>query len=173
MLYDDLEAGNRVMRVVDALTRHCGAAVSFHSDMWKFDTLRCGSISQLAAQDAREADVVIVSAHGAADLPQEVKEWFPRWTVPGRARPVVLVAILDHTSRVFLDMEPTHTFLAQVARQAGMEFMAMTVEEEDGESAGRHALNDNDEPPPLLEAFCRKIALAATAAARPGAVPCS
>jgi hypothetical protein len=158
MMYDDLAAGNRVMRVVDSLLRHCGDEVALQSDMWKFATLRCTSMAKLAAQDARQADVVIVSAHGSEELPEEVQAWFRQWAHSRAPHPAVLVALLDHAAGLLPQFDPARNYLEGIAREAGMEFVSMFIEQEEMDLSVRHAFSEADDPPPTLEAFCRRIA---------------
>jgi hypothetical protein len=172
MMYEDLAAGNRAMRVFDSLMQHCGKEISFHTDMWKFDTLRCASISELAAQDARNADIIIISAHGSEELPEELKSWFGHWTNPRSVHPTALVALLDHAAGFLPEFDPAQKYLEQIARQAGMDFVSMFIEQDDNELPIRHAMSDEDNPPPLLEAFCRKISRRFEAPDRPMPIRC-
>ena len=166
MMYDDLATANRVMRMFDSLLRHCGMEVSFHSDMWKFDTLRSASLRNLAVQDARGADVIIVSAHGSDEPPGELKAWFEEWLAHRNGHPAALVSLLDHEPGLLPQMDPARCFLEQTARRAGLDFIPMVIEGEETDLPIRHAVSAADEPPPALEAFCRKIARAGA----PGAV---
>jgi len=158
ILYDDREAANHVMRAFHLLSQHCGGDVAFHTDMWKFDTLRSASIARLAADDALNAHVIVVSAHGSDDLPQEVKDWFPSWKGARNGRPGALVAVLDHTSKAFQDMNAAHACLHALAQEGNLEFIPMFVEEEETDLPTHHAASDSEEPPPPLERFCRKVA---------------
>jgi hypothetical protein len=158
MMYDDLSAGNRAMRLLDSLQHHCGREMTFQSDMWKFDTLRAPSIAKLAAQDAGNADVIIVSAHGSEELPEEVKAWFNLWAGQRISHPTTLVALLDHAPGLLPEFDPAQSYLEQTARQAGLNFILMFIEEDETEFSVRHAFSDADEAPPSLEAFCRNIA---------------
>lgn len=158
IMYEDLAAGNRAMRVFDSLVHHCGREVQLNSDMWKFDTLRSASICKMAAQDARDADVVIVSAHGSEELDDEVKAWFQEWARCRNDHPTALVALLDHTSGCVLDLNVCYTYIQRAAREGGMDFIAMTIDSEATDMPIRHAFSHEDDAPPTLEAFCRRIA---------------
>jgi hypothetical protein len=158
MLYEDLDAGNRAMRTFDSLLQHCGRSISFRSDMWKFDTLRCPSIARLAAQDAADADVIIVSGHGSEELPEEVRGWFEQWVQCRPGRPTALVSLLDHAAGLLPQFDPAQTYLEGLARRLGMEFVSMFIEEEEKDVVARHIPNGDEEPPACLEAFCRRIA---------------
>jgi hypothetical protein len=173
MMYEDLGSGNRVMRMFDSLLHHCGSEIPFHSDMWKFDTLRCASIARLAAQDACDADVVIISAHGSEDLPEELKAWFHLWIGRRSHHRAALVALLDHAAGLVPELDPTQCYLQGLARQGCMDFIPMSVDEEETDLPIRHAISEADEPPPVLEAFCREIVHAPPASSPLRAAACS
>jgi hypothetical protein len=158
MMYDDLATGHRVMRVLDSLLRHCGNDVTFHSDMWKFGTLRCASISNLATEDACNADVIIVSAHGLDDLPEELKEWFHQWVAVRSNHPGALVLLEDRAPSYVHLPDPLQGYLEEVARQANMVFIPVVIEGEETDLPIRHAVSEADEAPASLEAFCRATA---------------
>jgi hypothetical protein len=164
LMYEDLATGNKAMRVLDSLRHHCDRDVSFHSDMWKFDTLRSAAICRLAAQDAAGADVVVISAHGSEELPDELKAWFRQWTQHRAVHPTALVALLDHSAEFLRELDPARGYLEKVAHHAGLEFIPMVIEGEEIDLPIRHAFSDADEPPPVLEAFCRRIARLSSAA---------
>lgn len=157
MLYADLTTGNRVLRTFDALLHRCGKEVQFQSDMWKFDTLRTESIRRLAAKDAEEADLILVSAHGAEPLPDEVKAWCANWVVNRPKHPSALVALVDNSHSPLAGPDAPESYLQAVARQAEMDFFSVEAEEEDDLPFRRDA-GEGNQPPPMLEAFCRKNA---------------
>lgn len=158
MVYEDLGTGNRVMRVFDALTQRCGKDIVLQHDMWKFDILGCSSMSRMAAEDAGEADVVIVSAHGADPLPDEVKAWFKEWIKNRSPRPAALVALLDDGPCACSELDETKAFLQEIAKEGRMEFMSVITDEEEPDMPVQRVANEGDEPPADLEKFCREHA---------------
>ena len=158
MLYENLAAGNRVMRLFDALVRRCGREVFFQSDMWKFNILSCPSMGLLAAEDAIKADVIIVSAHGDEPLEESVKSWFQAWTGHRGKHATALVAVLNNAHHPYPVVQETKIFLEEMARTAHMEFFSILTELDELDLPLRRDCTSDDQPPPVLESLCRKNA---------------
>jgi hypothetical protein len=167
MLYDDLATGHRVMRVFDSLLHHCGGEVGFHSDMWKFDTLRWPCIRTLATEDACNADVIIISGHGFSEFSEDLKLWMQAWTGLRSRQPGALVLLVDRAASYMHLPDPLQVFLEGIARQADMLFIPMIIEGEETDLPIRRATSGADEAPPSLEAFCRDTARLSSSPARP------
>jgi hypothetical protein len=121
--YEDFETGKHAKRTYDFLTEHLSNECTFSNQMWKFDVLGIPNLRQMAAQDASQADIVIISCHGDQPLPAEVKAWIELW-ISGENHPVALVALFDETTISNLQVHGTTAYLRQVATRVGMEFFA-------------------------------------------------
>jgi hypothetical protein len=88
--------------------------------MWKFDVLALPKLREMAARDAAEADIIIVSAHGAIELPTEVKLWAEEWLAE-KHHIIALVGLFD--PKEYLN-NPVREYLADIARRAGIEFFS-------------------------------------------------
>jgi hypothetical protein len=69
------------------------------------------------------ADIIIVSSHGTGGLPAEVKAWVDSWLAQ-KTNAVALVALFDCPREETRQNNPVRTYLANVAKRAGMEFFA-------------------------------------------------
>jgi hypothetical protein len=49
-------------------------------DLWNFPIPAISQIGNLASQVAAEADIVILSLRGDAELPAEIREWIETWS---------------------------------------------------------------------------------------------
>src|SRR5262245_65262142 len=77
--YEDFETGKNAKKTYDFLVEHLGHECVFSNQMWKFDVLTLPKLKEMAISDAREADIIIISAHGNNDLPPQVKAWIEGW----------------------------------------------------------------------------------------------
>src|ERR1051325_527110 len=77
--YEDFETGKHAKKTYDFLVEHLSEQCRFINQMWKFDVLSIPKLREMAAKDAAMADIVIVSCHGAEDLPADVKAWIELW----------------------------------------------------------------------------------------------
>ncbi len=73
--YDDLDAGQRAMRVLANLGKGLGDATEFQPLPWPFELLADADWRDAAASEAVNADILIVAASGANPLPPAVGRW--------------------------------------------------------------------------------------------------
>src|SRR5262245_38967498 len=92
--FEDLTSGKRGKQVYDYLASHLGSEFEFNHQVWKLDVLSTPSLRELAARDANDADIVIVSARGDRELAPEAKSWLDVW-VGQHGTPIALVALFD------------------------------------------------------------------------------
>lgn len=90
--------------------------------IWKFDMLGISALREIAAQEGAAADLVIISTHASARLPDAVKTWFKLWTErrSGRTGAVVLV-LDDFGGNTFVPL-PVESFIQECVTRAGMSF---------------------------------------------------
>ena len=118
--YEDFETGKNAKKTYDFLVEHLGEECVFSNQMWKFDVLSLPKLREMATGDAREADIVIISAHGSNDLPTQVKEWIEQW-LAAKPHAIALVGLFDAESYL---QNLSSAYLADVARRGGMEFFS-------------------------------------------------
>jgi hypothetical protein len=121
--YEDFETGKHARKTYEFLVENLGHDCRFTNQMWKFDVLRIPKLREMAAKDAADADIIIVSSHGDDDLPAEVKQWIDMW-VGERGNALALVALFDRAEDRREKARSVRAYLAQVARQGRMEFFA-------------------------------------------------
>jgi hypothetical protein len=118
--YEDFETGKHAKRVYDFLTHNLGVDCEFSSQMWKFDVLSVPRLRDIAAKDAFEADILMISSRGGQGLAAGAKAWIESWLAQGTCA-IALVALFG------CEVQETHTiraYLAEVARRGGLEFFA-------------------------------------------------
>jgi hypothetical protein len=115
--YEDLETGKRAMKTYEYMVQQLGDQCLFADQMWKFDVLAVPKLKEIAAKDAAAAEIIIVSAHEGNELPAQVKAWIEMWTAY-KTEASALVALFDGET----ETNPIRTYLAEVARRAGIEF---------------------------------------------------
>jgi hypothetical protein len=79
-------------------------------------------VAQLAAQSAVEADLIVLSLDGRAELPAKIREWFDKWPQLLAARIAVLVALFDKPKRGCPPAASTLSYLHDVAVKHGVRF---------------------------------------------------
>ncbi len=121
--YEDSETAQHARNVCDYLVKRLGPHCRFVGQMWGFDVLGIPECRELAARGAASADVIMLSSHGTADLPGQVKAWIELWLRDKRDLQA-LVALFDrpHTSRG--QSWPIQDYLAGVAARGQIPFFA-------------------------------------------------
>jgi len=119
--YDDFEAGKHAKRTYDFLVENLGGDCEFANQMWKFDVLGIPKLHEMAAKDASEADIIIVSCHAAGELSDEFKAWAEIW-LGVKCKAIAMVVLLDCAFGWTAEAQNARAYLAEAARRGGMEF---------------------------------------------------
>jgi hypothetical protein len=119
--FEDSTTGTRVKQFRQAFSRDLGSKCRIIEHVWLFNTLRLQELREIAAEEAAASDLIIISAHRAEALPDEVKGWIDLWVQPIARHPAVLLALLDPLEEGTAN--PLQDYLQQVASRGGMEFL--------------------------------------------------
>ena len=128
--YEDFETGKHAKRTYDYLANNLGRECQLTNQMWKFDAFSIPKLREIAVRDATLADIIIISSHGDI-LPEYVENWVDSWLMQG-SEALALVALFDRPESQF-DAASLKSYLADVARRAGLEFFAQPDEWPDSE----------------------------------------
>jgi hypothetical protein len=104
-------------------------------DTWKFELLAHPGLRQHAAQEAAEADMIIVALRSAGAFPEHVNEWIRAWAQVKKDSPTILVALLDDAEDAIgmddedgadrnMTLPGNFLYLRQVAEERGMDFLS-------------------------------------------------
>jgi hypothetical protein len=85
ILYEDPTTESRARAAFDRLATEFGGPSATGCNRWNFDVLTNVQVRDLASSEAARADLVIVSGHSPADLPEAVKNWIWTWLPVRRA----------------------------------------------------------------------------------------
>lgn len=120
--YEDFETGKLAKETFDFLVSNLGHECSFSNQMWKFDVLGIPKLREMAAKDALEADIIIISCRGNHNLSPGLKTWINAWVYePTNA--IALVALFGDAS-LYGEVHNIRAYLAEIAKRAHMEFFA-------------------------------------------------
>jgi len=122
--YEDLAAGRCAMEMLQRIGHQCGGASRLVHLMWRFDVLADSSCSELAANEALEADIIVIATREGDGLPQPVRDWIARWLLTKADRPTALVAALDHDRVPAGGQRRVRPYLEKLADCGKMQFFA-------------------------------------------------
>ena len=123
MAYEDFETGKHAKKTYDFLAENLGNDCRLSNQMWKFDVLSLPKLREMAAKDAAQADVVIISCHGSSELPAQVTDWIEAWLAE-KSNAIALVALFDSPAVDRSQADAIRDYLAAVAKRGQMEFFA-------------------------------------------------
>jgi hypothetical protein len=124
--FEDSVTGMRVKEFCQDLSRNLGQQCQIVEHVWLFSTLRLREMQEIAAEEAAGADLVIISVHQSADLPDAVKRWADLWLRRKGSHQAVLMALLDpHDEEA---PGSTEAYLQDLARRGGMEFLVESAD---------------------------------------------
>ena len=121
--FEDVTTGKRGKQVYDYLAGHLGGEFEFNHQVWKLDVLSTPSLRELAAKDASEADIVIVSTRGDRELAPEVKSWLDVW-IGQHGTPIALVALFDPEHKNSETAQTIRHYLEEISKTGQMDFFS-------------------------------------------------
>jgi len=118
--YEDANTDTRVNDFCRTLSKHLGSKCEVVKHMWQLNELRMPQLRAIAAGDAADADLIIISMHHSDAVPDEVKEWIESW-LPRRKdhHPDVLLALFDPLYKG--DSSSIRSYLEEVAKRGKMQ----------------------------------------------------
>jgi len=126
MIYEDGFTGRRGKLFYEKLVRELGSECDFSLEIWNFEVLAVPEIGDLAARAAAQAALVILSFHGRAELPPEIRGWIERWPELITYNDPALVALLDGP-KARRGASSTLAYLRSVADRNGIDFFMHTT----------------------------------------------
>src|SRR5437879_383897 len=125
--YEDVETGKHAKETYDFVVESLGPDCRCGNQMWKFEVLAIPKLRELAAKDAAMADLNIISCHGRADLPGDVKAWIELW-LGEKGEVIALAALFDSAVEQAEQARAIRAYLAEIARRGQMQFFAQPDE---------------------------------------------
>ena len=126
-VFEDSVTGRRVKEFCQGLSRNLGQQCQIVEHVWLFSTFRLRELQEIAAEEASECDLIIISVHQTEGLPDEAKSWIDLWLGHKGTRQAVLLALLEPGYDGANGA--TEAYLRGIARQGGMEFLVESKEE--------------------------------------------
>jgi hypothetical protein len=120
--YEDFRLGQHAKRLFDGLENCLAADYRLDICEWKFDVLRFTRLQEMAAEDAADSHLIVISAHAANELPPWVKAWIERWLPARHDKSGALVALLEPADDLDPGASILQLYLQTIARRAQLDF---------------------------------------------------
>lgn len=149
--YEDFSTGNNALSIVNRLFPGWGQSPSFSTqNVWKFDLLEIAKFRDMAATEAAEADMVVISTHDPKSLPTAVKRWMELWTDKRRENSGALVVLIDGVKEPGVWDLWAESYLQMCAARAGMDIFIQRKNERGGQQENNSSPNLNKLLTPTL-----------------------
>lgn len=121
LAYEDLATGLRAMRAFDHVVHQLDMEADFRVNVWKFDLLLELAKHERVGNEAADADILMLAAHGQRELPGAVNAWLKLWLDLKKDRPAALVVSLDAGAKDSAGGNQILNRLRPLAAQAGVD----------------------------------------------------
>ncbi len=105
VIYENCDAARRARHAFQTQPQQNGSVLSWSAHWWKFEMLTIPTLRAMAAEEAAEADLLVVAPQGGEPLPREVLEWIAT-ALHNPSHPKGLLALMA-TSKEARGMAPS------------------------------------------------------------------
>ena len=126
VIYEDGPAGRRAKHFYDKLVHELEDECAFSLQLWSFQVLAIPELRESAIQSAAQADFVILSLHGKAGLPVDIKEWIETWSKLIIGKGSALIALVDRSTTRGGTNASALNYLKGIAKRTEVDFFGHT-----------------------------------------------
>jgi hypothetical protein len=126
VIYEDGPAGRRAKHFYDKLVHELEDECDFSLQLWSFQVLAIPELRESAVESAAQADFVILSLHGKAGLPVDIREWIETWSKLIIGKGSALIALVDKSTTRGGTNASALAYLKGVAKRTEVDFFGHT-----------------------------------------------
>ena len=126
VIYEDGPAGRRAKHFYDKLVHELEDECAFSLQLWSFQVLAIPELRESAIQSAAQADFVILSLHGKAGLPVDIREWIETWSKLIIGKGSALIALVDKSTTRGGTNASALAYLKGIAKRTEVDFFGHT-----------------------------------------------
>ena len=126
VIYEDGPAGRRAKHFYDKLVHELEDECAFSLQLWSFQVLAIPELRESAIESAAQADVVILSLHGKAGLPVDIREWIETWSKLIIGKGSALIALVDKSTTRGGTNASALNYLKGIAKRTEVDFFGHT-----------------------------------------------
>ncbi len=123
VIHEDATARQQAVAFCDQLVARFWERFEFEVNWWPFDLLKDPVPAKEAAEKARRADVVLVTASPEGDFPVAVKAWIETWLGQRGDREGLLVGLLEPVAPSSGREGPKHNYLRNAAHRGALDYL--------------------------------------------------
>jgi len=128
VVYEDTATRQRAMSACDFLMHQFWSEVEFDFHWWRTDFLEHPSMARAAAEQAIEADFLIVCSGSQCQFSPALQRWFDSWVEQRHGRDGALLDLTSSNTTATVTAGSVGVFLRGVARRAMLDYFATTTQ---------------------------------------------
>jgi hypothetical protein len=126
VIYEDGPAGRRAKHFYDKLVHELEDECAFSLQLWSFQVLAIPELRESAIESAAQADFVILSLHGKAGIPVDIREWIETWSKLIIGKGSALIALVDKSTTRGGTNASALNYLKGIAKRTEVDFFGHT-----------------------------------------------
>ena len=126
VIYEDGPAGRRAKHFYDKLVHELEDECAFSLQLWSFQVLAIPELRESAIESAAQADFVILSLHGKAGIPVDIREWIETWSKLIIGKGSALIALVDKSTTRGGTNASALAYLKGIAKRTEVDFFGHT-----------------------------------------------
>ena len=126
VIYEDGPAGRRAKHFYDKLVHELEDECAFSLQLWSFQVLAIPELRESAVESAAQADFVILSLHGKAGLPVNIRKWIETWSKLIIGQDLALITLVDQSTTRDGTNASALAYLKRLAKRTKVDFFGYT-----------------------------------------------
>ena len=126
VIYEDGPTGRRAKHFYDKLIHELEDECAFSLQLWNFQVLAIPELRKSAIESAAQADFVILSLHGKAGLPVDIREWIETWSKLIIGKDLALITLVDKSTTRDGTNASALPYLKRLAKRTKVDFFGYT-----------------------------------------------
>ena len=123
VLYEDRASREHAMTACDGLFNQFWAQVGFDVHWWRLDFLVDPGLARIAADNAREADIIIFSMVPEGDFPPYIRQWIEQWVDQRGDREGLLLGLAPNAAPGTPVVTQKQFRLREIAGRTGLDYV--------------------------------------------------
>jgi len=126
VIYEDGPTGRRAKHFYDKLVHELEDECAFSLQIWSFQVLAIPGVRESAVESAAQADFVILSFHGKAGLPVDIREWIETWSKLIIGKDLALITLVEKSTTRDGTNASVLPYFKRLAKRTKVDFFGYT-----------------------------------------------
>lgn len=121
VLYTDAQSGSNAQNLLSRIARNTQSGDAWQTNLWRFDVMSEQPVAAEALRDAKDAQLVFLSAQSISEPPRWLLDWLRAWVDERRGKKSAVAAWCQHSPSATASKGTE--LLRQFAHDHGLSFL--------------------------------------------------